>query len=434
MSESLNDHPEKRGLFGGFEGHRVADDSAANAALSSALISLDANVLLGLYRYPDEFSSEFIDALSRLNDRVFVSDQAVTEFWRNRISASADRGRARKEVEERLAAYHRNVRDALSQWAKKTALDDDELGQALEGVARQFEVLNKTVADNHSDDVERYPSPSRDPIVQRLESLLDGRVGAALTLEEYSAAVEEGKRRHKEQMPPGYKENAKNKEHLPEGVAGDYLVWLQSVREAEQRKLDLMIVTADEKEDWYWRLRETVIGPRPELAKEFWDMTGRQLFMSTPLEFLRRYKDLGGDVSEAALAEAERQTTPQETAREPEGRQTTAVWTPSGVSQLLSRLDVEAPVQAAVIREAAENGGIIDRERVFEIGEYGPSRMLRGFTRPVSRITRSLQASGVVDLEVPEMLRPRYDYGVQANAFQVPDEVVRILTEPGGGP
>jgi hypothetical protein len=100
------------------------------------------------------------------------------------------------------------------------------------------------------------------------------------------AAVEEGRRRHSSQLPPGYKESAKDKEHLAEGVSGDYLVWLQSVQEAERRDLDLLIVTADEKEDWYWRLRETVIGPRPELSKEFWDRTGHQLFNAYPSRIL----------------------------------------------------------------------------------------------------------------------------------------------------
>ena len=166
--DALSDQPGARGLFGGFEGHRVPGDGAVNNALSNALISFDANVLLGLYRYPDEFATEFLDALSEMRSRVFVSDQALTEFWRNRNSVLADRGRAKKEVESRLASCKRSVEDALSVWAKKVAVDEGELEQALSGVARQFELLYGTVADNHSDDVERYPSPGLDPIVERL--------------------------------------------------------------------------------------------------------------------------------------------------------------------------------------------------------------------------------------------------------------------------
>lgn len=429
MTDGSNDHPTARGLFGGFEGHRVPDHAAVNEALSNALISLDANVLLGLYRYPDEFASEFLDALWLMQERVFVSDQALAEFWRNRFSVLADRARARKEVESRLTSCKRSVDDALTIWAKKVAVDESDLEQALDAVTRHFEVLHETVADNHGDDVERYPSPGKDPIVERLESILAGRVGPALSAEEYAAAVKEGKLRHENQIPPGYKENLKDKEHLAEGVAGDYLLWLQSTREAERRQLDLLIVTADEKEDWYWRLRETVIGPRPELSKEFWDLTGRQLFMLSPFDFMKRLQALGGKVSETALKEfAETVMNAVDASRETKDR-TDGKWTANAVLRLLSILDYEAPVQAEVIRAAAANGGSVERTQVYAIGQYDPNRMLRGFTRPVARVTRKLQAEGDVGLRVPDMLRPRYDYGVQANAFEVPREVVDLLAD-----
>lgn len=71
----------------------------------------------------------------------------------------------------------------------------------------------------------------------------------------------------------------------------------------------------------------------------------------------------------------------------------------------------------------------LDRLKVYELGGYHRNRMLRGFTRPVSRVSRALQARGEVDLGAPDILRPRYDYGVQANAFEVPEEVVQILIQ-----
>ena len=100
--------------------------------------------------------------------------------------------------------------------------------------------------------------------------------------------------------------------------------------------------------------------------------------------------------------------------------------------QLLNLLDQQAPVQAAVIREAARNEGRVDRETVYQIGDYAPNRMLRGFTRPVRRLSRVLQEAGTLDVRAPEMLTPRYDYSVEANAFQVPKEVVDIIATLDG--
>ncbi len=361
--------------------------------------------------------------------RVFVTHQALVEFWRNRTSALADRARAKAEVEKRLGHSERSVTDAIETWAKQTTLDEGDLQQARILVTRQFEVLRRLVADTHRDDVESYPSPGMDPIVRALEGLLDGRAGPPLPGIEYRAAVDEGKRRHAKGEPPGYKEKASEKEHLPEGVSGDYLVWSQSIAEAKRRGSDLLIITGDEKEDWYWRSKETVIGPRTELAKEFWDATGRRLYLLTPIEFLRRYQAQGGNVSDQVLEEAEKQAAPMTAVSQKDEEQVveTATWTPGAVQELLAALDVEAPVQAAVIRAAAANGGVVDRHQVYQLGHYSENRMLRGFTKPVRRVSRRLQEVGDLDLRVQEMLRPRYDYGVQANAFEIPVEVVEIL-------
>lgn len=419
------------GLFHGFEGHRAPRAEEIDGAIATAMISIDANVMLGLYRYPDEFSAALLEALDSMVARVFVTHQALVEFWRNRTSALADRSRAKAEIEKRLGHCERSVTDAIETWAKQTTLDESDLQQARILVTREFEVLRKLVADTHRDDVESYPSPGMDPIVRALEGLLDRRAGPPLTATEYDAAVAEGGRRHAKGEPPGYKEKTSEKEHLPEGVSGDYLVWSQSLAEAKRRGSDLLIITGDEKEDWYWRSKETIIGPRTELAKEFWDATGKRLYLLTPIEFLRRYQAQGGNVSDQVLEEAEKQGAPTTALgheNEEEGAET-ARWTPEAVSALLAALDIEAPVQAAVIRAAAANGGAVDRQQVYQLGDYSEKRMLRGFTRPVRRVSRRLQEVGDLDLWVQEMLRPRYDYGVQANAFEIPGEVVEILGE-----
>jgi len=37
---------------------------------------------------------------------------------------------------------------------------------------------------------------------------------------------------------------------LPEGGAGDYLVWYEATRYAKDQDRDLLIVTRDQKQDW----------------------------------------------------------------------------------------------------------------------------------------------------------------------------------------
>jgi hypothetical protein len=103
-----------------------------------------------------------------------------------------------------------------------------------------------------------------------------------MTSEVHAAAVSEGLRRVAAREPPGYMDKKKD----DEGPAGDYLVWEQTVCEAESRRCDVLIVTGDVKEDW-WRIEEGERrGPRIELVEEMRRRSGARLFIFHPTRLL----------------------------------------------------------------------------------------------------------------------------------------------------
>lgn len=99
-------------------------------------------------------------------------------------------------------------------------------------------------------------------------------------------------------------------------------------------------------------------------------------------------------------------------------------WPAEAVEELLRRLDVEAPLQATLIREAAASDRTVTRARVYELGGFHQDRTLRGLTRPVRRITTDLAAAGLMPVQVLPALQTVYPHGgVRAAAFQVPVSV-----------
>jgi hypothetical protein len=103
-------------------------------------------------------------------------------------------------------------------------------------------------------------------------------------------------------------------------------------------------------------------------------------------------------------------------------------WTNEGVAELLRRLDQERPLQATVIRAAAEKrNGRITRRQVYRLGGFNPNRSLRGFTRPSNRITRQLQHEGIISPRVDFPLKAVFDNGGQATHFVVPPELIRLV-------
>ena len=51
---------------------------------STGFLTLDANVLLNLYRYHTDTANDLISAIESFGSRVWISHQAVTEFINNR--------------------------------------------------------------------------------------------------------------------------------------------------------------------------------------------------------------------------------------------------------------------------------------------------------------------------------------------------------------
>jgi hypothetical protein len=405
------------GLYDGFEGYKTPSEADQQQALRTALVVLDANVLLNLYRYTATTRDDLLRVLESVADRLWVPHQVLREFWRNRLSALGNHNSMAQQTRASLEKQHRGTTDVISRWATAIALDATDREKLECDIDALYTSLGAAITARQPLDVGVSARTHEDSVLQRLEPLLEGHVGRPVAAEEWQRRVQEGARRAIEKIPPGYMDNDKADSDTAEGAAGDYLVWLESVEEAQRRDLDLLIVTGDEKEDWWARHRADLLGPRVELVTEFRDRSGRQLHLMTPAQLLAQAPALAVSVNPSSLDDA---------ARVGMGREESPVWTEEAVLELLTRLDAEGWEQAEVIRTAAARGGFVDRETVYEIGGYDDDRMLRGFTRPSTRLTRDMQAEGLIPHGVTPMLSPQY-VGVRAAGFVIPDEVVSIL-------
>ncbi len=409
------------GLYDGeFIGFKIASSQEIDVALREAVVAVDANVLFDLYRFRPQTSKDLIKTLKSLGDRLVVPHQALREFWRRRQRSQDSPRGATKTATDALAKSGRSIRDALGVWAKAVGVDDDELSVLAARVDDFLGTLSGELQEVLQDaDAER----GGDPILEQLEELLAGRVTAPLTHEEWTECVEEANRRIDADEPPGYLDAGKKDGDLPEGGAGDYLVWYQATRYAKEQDRDLLIVTRDQKEDWWWRQQSEFIGPRAELTLEYHQLTGRRLFMMRPADLLTRASVLEVEVDQASSADAGRVADAEE---EP----VVESWTLEALGALLERLDQEAPVQAAALRLATpDRDGRVSREEVYELGDYADDRMLRGFTRPFRRLTEALQWEGLIPAGVSPIFVARYPDGVRTSYFSVPSEIPQLLEE-----
>jgi hypothetical protein len=164
------------GLFDGFEGYRILTDADVDRALTSALVAVDANVLLNLYRYNVQTTNDLLAVFERLGDRLVVPHQAVREFHRNRLAAIGNPDGAAQEVRSALQKNHRSTIDALSRWARQIAPDDTDLDTLQAQLTKVFDGLLEAVSEAEPDRIQADTPAAKDRVLKRLADLLEGKV------------------------------------------------------------------------------------------------------------------------------------------------------------------------------------------------------------------------------------------------------------------
>ncbi|MFC7480311.1 PIN-like domain-containing protein [Luedemannella flava] len=392
-----------RGLFDGFEGYITPTLDEYRKALADGMVAIDTNVLLNLYRFTTEARDDLLAVLTALANRLWVPHQVVAEFWRNRESVLRDPRGTNKAIND-LTDHRDKSLNTFRSWANRVALPEQRSKELQGELSAAFDSVIIGVDESADPSaIEWARDTSKDPILQSLGEILRGRVGPALDESSHDAAVREGLRRVELRLPPGYMDKRKGEE----AAAGDYLVWEQLLIEAAQRRCDVVLVTGDVKEDWWREESGERRGARIELVEEMRKRSGGSLFMIRPAQLL--------EYAGAALAVTVRNESVQDAERidqflsETEEDLANGGWNEESLRVLLTWLSVEASVQESVIRLAAEQDGYVSREQIYTLGSYPEDRSLRGFTRPVSRITQALRDNGVVPEGAVDLLRAVYN-------------------------
>ena len=237
------------GLYDGFEGYRSATEDERREAVTEWLVVLDTNVLLNLYNYQGQSLRDFTQVFEALSDRLFIPHQVMDEFWRNRRTVlSENQGRHREretveksfdEIESKFTKWHQRVVNSTEPPPSETMT---ELEEARHAVLEFMDKMNAAAGPTRPD------APTyEDRILKLLEPILKDRVGPPPDPAQLNRLLAEGKARIAEKVPPGYMDADKN----PERAIGDYLVWRQAMEASKERGMPVLMVTQDQKEDWW---------------------------------------------------------------------------------------------------------------------------------------------------------------------------------------
>jgi hypothetical protein len=288
-----------------FPGYYRPTDEEFSQLWKDCVFVPDANVLLNLYRYTPTTREELFGVLEQLQDRLWISHQAASEYHRNRVTVIADRLRTEQEVHSALTKAEQQISEVLKQASRHPFMD-------REAIFGRIRCLFSTVSEELRTGASEYRELLHDdPTLERIAALFDGRVGppypdksnggnssSSRTVE---SICREGKTRYDQKVPPGY---ADGKDKPEPRCYGDLIIWLQTIDYARETKRPVILITDDSKEDWWLEAHGRTIGPRPELLGEMRALAGVQCWMYDSTRFMEQARNhLKRSVSDETLAE-----------------------------------------------------------------------------------------------------------------------------------
>lgn len=263
------------------------------------IIVFDTNVLLNLYRYNKEARNELIKLMKSYQNRLWMPYQVGLEFMANCETVKAW---IHKGFTELVGQVDKCKNDFFKfyddNYAKHKHIHRKELeklfDQQLQPIKDKLKEWEKALPDYEKKDV----------VKNRIMDLYDNRVGDDYNYDELLEIYAKGKIRYDNKIPPGYRDNTKDKWEMgARHVFGDLISWMQIMDHAKANDKDVIFVGEDLKEDWWEKEGGKLDKPRHELLEEFRYRTGREIVFHTQKGFIDASKK---KLKEETLKEVER--------------------------------------------------------------------------------------------------------------------------------
>lgn len=168
-------------------------------------------------------------------------------------------------------------------------------------VGNFIEKLKAEIQKEYSSKFEAHGlSPQNDSLLQSIGMLYQDKVGDPFTEDKLKEIFQEGEIRYASQVPPGFLDAPKGDDRK----YGDLILWKEMLRYAAATKVDILFVTDDAKEDWWWKSQGETIGPLPELRHEFTRETGQIFYSYSPVAFIEKIgKSIDANIATSLLDE-----------------------------------------------------------------------------------------------------------------------------------
>ncbi|MFI0406587.1 PIN-like domain-containing protein [Actinomadura sp. 3N508] len=293
-----DDAPSLRDLF---PWHFRPTGDQLKQYLTGGLVVFDTNALFDAYRLNPTGRAEFLHTLGLLGDRLWVPHRVMDEFLRNRLTVITECSGAIAELKKDLTGLFNKAKGEIEDFGGRRGLGKERATELTDILAQAKQQIIDKAAEFYRFELKPADCRDNDPILTEVDTLLRGRVGPPLP--DMQAVREDAAYRFKRCIPPGYADTA---DKDPEEAIGDYVLWVQLLEETARRKVPVLFVTNERKEDWVAKQQGGASPlPRPELAAEVWERAHQPFQLVNVRSFLKLANaHLDAGVSEETIEQA----------------------------------------------------------------------------------------------------------------------------------
>lgn len=253
-----------------FEGYYKLTKKQFEKLWDNCIFSFDANVLLNLYRYSIDTRSDLIKIINSISDRIWIPHQVALEFHRNRLAVIVNQSDTYTHSIKQFEKYFNSISDSI----------ESKTHPYLKDSSKYLTSLKKTIDEiikNLEKEQKKYSKLiENDLILSSLSTLFSKNVGEPYNDEKLNSLYKEGESRYKEEIPPGYLDT---KTKIGKKIYGDLIIWNQLIDKSIEDKTPIIFITNEKKADWWQIIKDSIMGPRPELINEFKVKTNNQFYL-----------------------------------------------------------------------------------------------------------------------------------------------------------
>ncbi|EQB22720.1 MULTISPECIES: PIN-like domain-containing protein [unclassified Dehalobacter] len=291
-----------------------SDEELENYEIEDILIIMDSNVWLDLYTYPPASIENIIECFNENMGSFWLPYQVYIEFNRH-VTKSRDEALYRyqnikAEVCRLISDSSNKINAEFNKHKNKGFADAIELQKHLQDELSETIKKSKSELDSLYDSYKEEIAcveKENDIIAGLIENLNQQRGDSGFLIMELLGIYEEGERRYKYKMSPGFsdekkKDNVESEQQFLLRKYGDLIIWKEIIRKTQNQKVTLIFVENERKSDW-WDL--SGIKKIPQVLKEEFSngtSEGSKLIMIDFDEFLHhfggKFNMLAGSVSE----------------------------------------------------------------------------------------------------------------------------------------